>query len=201
MVADRTPDQADGFLRLRRREVRVRRPDGSSSATMLYDSVDRRATDAVVMVLHDGAGSVLLRTAIRPPVSFRAELTVPELGPTGAVSWELPAGLVEADEQGEQGLRRCAARETLEEAGFEIDPGAFRVLGAPIYLSPGVIAERLYFYEAQVDPEMRGRPLEDGSPMEEGAAVRFFPLDECLARSLEDAKTELGLLRLWRAQR
>ena len=187
------------FLRLRRRRLRNRHPDGQVGESYVYDSVDRRATDAVILVLHHRAErgpEVLLRTSIRPPLAFRHELAVPVLAEASPVLWELPAGLVEPHERGEEGLVACAVRETLEEAGFDLPPSRFRRLGPSLFLSPGVIAERIHFYEAEVDPAERGTPTEDGTPVEEGAAVRFFGLHDALAGPLQDVKTELGLRRL-----
>ena len=192
-------DEGPQFLRLRRRRLRNRHPDGSTGAAYVYDSVDRRATDAVILVLHHPSPEgprVLLRTSLRPPLAFRHELAVPLLADASPVLWELPAGLVEPEEKGAEGLLRCAVRETLEETGFDLEPEALRPLGEPLFLSPGVLAERVYFYEAEVRPEERGRPTEDGTPVEEGAAVRFFELGEAIAGPLGDVKTELGLRRL-----
>jgi len=197
---DLSPEHAPGFLRLRRWRLRNRYADGRTSEAYLYDMVERRATDAVVLALHDGGGRVCLRSSLRPPVTFRTELPVPVDAEVSPVMWELPAGLVEPDERGEAGLRACAARETLEETGFRIAADAFVPLGAPVFLSPGVIAERLYYFAAEVDPAERGTPTEDGTPVEEGAAVRFVSLEEAIAAAdaghVGDAKSELGLRRL-----
>jgi ADP-ribose pyrophosphatase len=200
LVEDRTPSQPPGFLRLRRRLLRNRYADGSASDPYEYDSADRRATDAVVLVLHTADDRVLLRTSLRPPLAFRAELPVPADPVVDPVLWELPAGLVEPDEQGQEGLRRCCARETLEETGYVLDPSAFEPLGAPVFLSPGVLAERLYYFAARVEETARGIPTEDGTPVESGGTVRFFSLDEalagCRAGEIGDVKSEVGLHRL-----
>lgn len=197
LLEDRSPEQEPGFLRLRRRVLRSRYADGTLSAPYTYDSVDRRATDAVVIALHS-EGRVVIRSSLRPPVAFRTELAVPELGDLSPVLWELPAGLVEADESGEDGLRACAARETLEETGFVVAPERFRPLGRPVYLSPGVIAERLYYFAAEVDEAERGVPAEDGSPVEARAEIRLVPFQEALEGPIGDAKSEVGIARLMR---
>lgn len=202
LVEDRSPTQPPGFLQLRRRVLQNRYADGRVSETYSYDSVDRAALDAVVLVLFTGSGRVLLRTSLRPPLSFRPpHLRTGREG--GAVLWELPAGLIEPEEQGPEGLRAACARETLEETGYALEPGAFEPLGASVYLSPGVIAERLHYFAVEVDEGARGVPTEDGSPVESGAAVRFFPLDDaieaCERGDIGDVKSEVGLRRL-RAQ-
>lgn len=200
LVEDRTPEQPAGFLRLRRRLLRNRYPDGSASAPYEYDSVDRRATDAVVLVLRTDDDRVLLRTSLRPPLAYRGELAVPVDPVVDPVLWELPAGLVEPEEQGEEGLLACCVRETLEETGYVLAPDAFKPLGAPIFLSPGVLAERLYYFTARVMESERGIPTEDGTPVESGGTVRFFTIDEaiaaCDAGQLGDVKSEVGLRRL-----
>ena len=199
LLEDLSPEQPAGFLRLRRRRLRNRYADGTSSVPYLYDSVDRAAMDAVVLVLHDGA-SVCVRSSLRPPVAFRHELSVPCDAHVSAVLWELPAGLVEPREHGDAGLRACASRETLEETGLRVAPEAFEPLGPAVFLSPGVVAERLYYFVAKVDPTTRGRPTEDGTPVEARAEVRFVPFDElaaaCDAGHIGDAKSEVGLRRL-----
>ncbi|MEO0322019.1 MAG: NUDIX domain-containing protein [Myxococcota bacterium] len=195
-----------GWLRLRRLSLSHRIGDAPASPPYGYELVERRATDAVVIALHTAPRApgatrrVCLRSAVRPPLHFRRELRVPGDAELGAALWELPAGLVEADEQGEAGLRACAARETLEETGFTVAPEDFVALGAPVFLSPGVLAERLWFFAASVSVAERGVPTEDGSPLEAGARVGFVALAEALraadAGQLGDAKSELGLRRL-----
>lgn len=205
VVRDRSAEASldGGFLRLRRLELRHRYPDGQWSSAYDYDVVEREAMDAVLIVLTAASAAgplVCMRSAIRPPLAFRPGYAVP-LPSEGEVSiWELPAGLVEPDERGARGLCSCAARETLEEVGLDVPPGEFRPLGPPAYLSPGMIAEQLHFMMAEVDPSRRGEPLEDGSPVESRAEVRFISLERALSavdeRRIGDVKTELALRRL-----
>lgn len=205
VVDDRTgrTDPEEGFLHLRRLTLRNHYPDGSRSAEYAYDVVERRAMDAVAIVLEAtrrGEPWVCLRSALRPPMGMRDGYAVPIHGPSSPSMWEIPAGLVEPEEQGEDGLRECASRETLEEVGLEVAPKAFAILGPPVALSPGVLAEKLWFLHARVEPSERGEPTLDGSPTEEGAALRFVPLREALAATRDgrigDVKTEVALRRL-----
>jgi ADP-ribose pyrophosphatase len=207
ILEDRTAESRcdRGFLRLRRLVLKNRYPDGSESKPYPYDLVERDAIDAVVVLLHaDGEGGgeprVCIRSSLRPPLALRPGYRLPLPSEGTAVIWEVPAGLVEAGEEGMDGLRRCAARETLEETGLEVEPSAFAPLGPPVYLTPGVIAEQVHFLTARVDPSLRGVPTEDGSPVEENAVVRFVPLGDALAACADgriaDSKTELGLRRL-----
>jgi ADP-ribose pyrophosphatase len=194
-----------GFLRVRRLILQNRYPGGRESAPYAYDVVERDAVDAVVMLLHtggegEGEPKVCLRSSLRPPLALRPGYRLPLPARGGNVLWELPAGLVEADERGVDGLRRSAARETLEETGLDVEPPSFELLGPPVYLTPGVIAEQVHFLAARVDPSLRGVPTEDGSPVEENAVIRFLPIAEALAACADgriaDSKTELGLRRL-----
>jgi ADP-ribose pyrophosphatase len=196
----------EGFLRVRRLRLRNHYPDGTVSASYRYDVVERDALDAVVLVLYsiDSADAdgvlVCLRSSLRPPLRFREGYRVPIPGAADPVLWELPAGLVEADESGLAGLRACSARETLEETGLRVPASEFERLGPAVYLTPGVLAEQVHFFSARVEPGQRGEPLLDGSPVEENAVVRFVPIAEALAACVDgriaDSKTELGLRRL-----
>lgn len=208
LVEDRTAGaRCDrGFLRMRRVTLRNRYEDGSTSAPYAYDFVERDALDAVVIVLVAGdEPRVCLRTALRPPLAFRSSyaLPLPEAG--DPVVWEVPAGLVEPSERGEEGLRATCARETLEEVGIELPPDAFERLGPAACLSPGVLAEKVHYFVARVDPSSRGVPLEDGSPVEERAEIRFVPLDDALAACrdgrIADVKTETAIRRLAERER
>lgn len=205
LLEDLTPPQPEGFLRLRRRRLRSRYEDGEVSAPFIYDSVERRALDAVVLVLHTADDRICLRSSLRPPLAFRRELAVPRDPDPGCVLWELPAGLVEPGEVGDEGIRACAAREALEETGLRIAPAAFRTLGPAVFLSPGVLAERLYYLAAEVRPQERGTPTEDGSPVEARGEVRFATVEAALRACDEgrigDAKSEVGIRRLAREKR
>lgn len=192
-----------GFLRIRRVTLRNRHPDGRTSREYRYDLVERDAMDAVGIVLEEAGDEprVCIRSALRPPMRYRDRYDIP-LPADGRshVLWEVPAGLVEPEERGATGLRACASRETLEEVGLEVEPERFEPLGPPVALSPGVLGEKLHFLHATVDPSRRGTPVEDGSPTEERAVVRFIPLRDALEATrdgrIQDAKTEVALRRL-----
>lgn len=203
LVADISPRAADGFLRLVRRRLRVRYPDGTCSAEFVYDEIDRGAIDAVVIAAHFERARepwVYLRSALRPPLYFRdpARSPVAESG-TGAL-WELPAGLVEPHEQTAEGVREAARRELAEELGFWVESSELEPLGPSTLPSPGVIGERHFFFRVRVDPGRRCEPELDGSALERFGRVVALPLarclDACRTGKIEDAKTELALRRL-----
>lgn len=204
-LEDASPEQPPGFLRLVRRKLRATYPDGTQSAPFLYDEIDRRAVDAVVIAAHYSESNsghwVYLRSALRPPVVFRdpARSPSPARDPRGSI-WELPAGLVEPGEQSLEGVRRGAARELHEELGFDVPPDRLVELGPSAFPAPGFIAERHFFFSVEVDPAARADPGLDGSPLEAFGVVHAVRLDDAIAlcRSGEiiDEKTELALRRL-----
>ena len=195
-----------GFLAIRRLRMRNRRADGSVSAPYVCDAIARPyGQDAVVVAVYArvaGGVEVLVRDGLRPALPFgrdpaRAPLPEP---PPGMFLTELVAGILEPDDVGSDGLRRRAAAEVAEEAGFVVEPGAITVLGAGVYPSPGSMIEKFYFTAVEVDPAAQQPLAGDGSPMEEGATTRWLPLDAaiaaCVRGELADLKTELGLRRL-----
>ncbi|HEU5073992.1 MAG TPA: NUDIX hydrolase [Polyangiaceae bacterium] len=204
LVEDVSPHDAGGFLKLIRQRYRAHYPDGSSSQPFLYDSVDRRAIDAVVICAHyttAGGPCVYLRSCLRPPLFTRSKTRgpydVPE--PLGAL-WELPAGLVEERDQNPEGPALTAQRELFEELGFQVPIEAVQPLGFPLLAAPGFVAEQQFFFHVEVDPATQKQPELDGSPLEHCGQVIALPLGEalemCRKGSFHDAKTELGLRRL-----
>jgi ADP-ribose diphosphatase len=193
-----------GFLAIRRLRLRNRRDDGSASELYICDAVVRPyGQDAVVVcVFARDPLRVLVRDGLRPTVALGRDPAIAPLpeAPPALVVTELVAGILEVGDRGEAGLRERAAHETLEEAGFVVEPAAIVVLGAGTLPSPGCMVEKFYFTAVEVDPT-RQLPLEgDGSPMEEGATTRWLPLDAaiaaCVRGEISDLKTELGLRRL-----
>ena len=203
-IADH-PTDASGFVRLRQVELVNRYADGRRSEPYRYFMVERALLDAVVIVLFrktDGGPQVLLRSQLRPPLAFRKAYEVPiGAAGTGAVQWELPAGLIERGELGMAGIFGRASAEAYEEAGFRLAPERFSQLGLPTSLSPGLIAEKLHFAYAELtDRDAQEEPPGDGHAVEEASVCRFVSLEEALAAVesglVHDIKTELGLLRL-----
>ena len=197
----------EGFVWIRKLTLKNRYADGSESQSYEYFMVERRLLDAVAIVLfRKGAhgAEVVLRSQLRPPLAFRREYEVPLLAEgTGAVQWEVPAGLVEQGERGEAGLFARASAEALEEVGFRLAPERFSLLGHAASLSPGLIAEKLHFVFAELRDD--DTPIEaagDGHAVEEGSVSVFVPLEEALAAVdggvVHDVKTEVALHRLAR---
>jgi ADP-ribose pyrophosphatase len=200
IAADRSAEAraTGGFFDVRRLDLTLRYPDGTESASFPYDVGARRALDAVVIAAHFTATShgrpvkyVFLRSAVRPPCALRS------LPPEHDGSlWELPAGLIEPDEN----PAVAAARELEEELGFRMAADDFRPLGPWTFPAPGIIGERHIPFAVEVDASSRATPTEDGSALERAAEILALPLDEaiehCRRGTIRDAKTELALRRL-----
>jgi len=205
LVEDQSPAAEPGFLRLVRRKLVAIDAAGTQSEPFIYDEVDRKAIDAVVIAAHYknevGERRVYLRSAARPPVIMRPveRNTRPSYACADGL-WELPAGLVEPDESSEAGVFRCAQRELEEELGFKVPLSSVLPLGPSTFPCPGVVSERHYYFHVPVNPKERKSPTLDGSAIERLGAIIDVPLSEalkwCREGKLEDAKTELGLRRL-----
>jgi ADP-ribose pyrophosphatase len=203
-----------GFVRLRRCVARNVHEDGSRSPRYALDLVERpRGIDAVTVLAYErspalsGGGGrrpvrVLLHRGLRPaPRLGRAgepprEGTLPPLEHVEAVAGLLEAGV----DPGEEGLRRRAAEELLEETGLRVDPGAVAPLGPPALGIAGLMAEKIYFAGVETDLGELVDPRGDGSLLEEGSSALVLDLEEALSRcrsgEIADAKTEVALRRL-----
>jgi ADP-ribose pyrophosphatase len=196
VARDRTAESraTGGFLNLRRLDLIARFPDGSESAPFPYDVATREALDAVIIAAtyaERGVLHVYLRSAVRPPCALRE---IPPAHDGGL--WELPAGLVERDED----PAATAARELTEELGFVAHPSDMHPLGEWTFPAPGMVGERHIFFSVDVNQAARAVPTEDGSALERGAAILALPVEEalehCRSGAIRDGKTELGLRRL-----
>ena len=194
---DRSAEAAatGGFVNLQRVDIVARFPGGETSHPFPYDAATRTGMDAVVILAWHRVGQppsrrVYLRTAVRVPLALREGMTTADYN-----MWEVPAGIVDAGET----PRDAAVRELGEELGFDVDPSRLQELGGFTWPSPGLIAERHYYFMIDLTGERRGVPTEDGSPLERAASIVDLPVEELLVRcrrgELHDAKTELAIRR------
>jgi ADP-ribose pyrophosphatase len=194
-----------GFLRLKRYVLRTTFSDGTASREYAYDVVSRRQVDAVAVVPWevgpDARVRVLLKTGARPPVGLRArkDLVQPD-AETRLALVEIVAGLLEDEDRGPGGVERRAAIECREEAGLDVLPGAMEDLGAALFPSPGITDEKVHFRAVRADLGRRGRPVGDGSVLEEHGGVLVLDLEDAIRRcrsgEVPDMKTEVALVRL-----
>lgn len=210
-VIEELPPERPGFLRRVSRELSLVGTDGERTPPFVYDEIARDALDAVVVAAHflapdqkgEEAHFVVLRSAVRPPVALRDAGASPCTEPDNRALWELPAGLVEPNEASPAGLLQAAARELFEETGFEVGVDCLVPLGPSAFPAPGMVAERQFFFRAAVDPRSQEAPALDGSPLEAVGELVAVPLEVALQAAREgrlaDAKTELGLRRLFEA--
>jgi ADP-ribose pyrophosphatase len=193
----------EGFLHLRRLRCRNVRADGSLSRAYNVDIVDRPVPDAVaVLVWRRGAAGVevLTRRTLRPAAYFRKDLPLPVPEPVPSLTVEeLVAGVLEAEDKGPSGVQARAAAEVREEAGYSVTAGAVEFLGPAFFMLPGIVSEKIHPTAVEVTGLELGPALGDGSPLEEGASVRWWPIDAllgaCRSGEVADAKTELCVLR------
>lgn len=207
VVEDRTAgSRADqGFLRVRRLQVRNVYADGTRSVPYACDVVSRANVDAVAVMLYavDGARrvQVVLKAGARPPVWLRREkeLVQPDRF-TAAAMPEMCAGMLEPVDGTDDGIAQRAAAEALEECGFTVPTADVADLGGSSFPSPGVTDEKVFFRAAPVRLDERGEAGGDGSVMEEGTEVIVLELRDairaCRTDVIPDMKTELALLRL-----
>lgn len=193
----------EGFLHVRRLRVRNVRSDGSHSPVYRVDVIDRPRLDAVaVLVWRRGEQGLefLTRQNLRPAAHFRRDKVpnVPD-GRSHLFCEEIVAGLLETTDQGEAGLRHRAVEEVFEEAGFRVDSSKVQLLGAPFFVAPGIISEKIFLTAVEVTGLEGQPPRGDGSPLEEGGALSWrsaSSLQRAIAEGqVQDAKTELALHR------
>ena len=168
MARDDVQEIYDGRI-VKLRLERVTLPNG---ATVTLELMRHDGASAVAAV--DGAGQVVLIRQYRHAA--------------GGYLWELPAGVLSADEPPDA----CAVRELREEVG--ISAREWRPLGT-IFTTPGFCDERIHLFLA--------RDLEHGEPARDHdeviAETRAVPLAEALAMvrrgEIVDGKTIVGLYR------
>ncbi len=206
IISDEIVGREGGFLAIRRLRVRNVHEDGRVSAPYLCDFIVRdKGLDAVVLAIYTRVGGkirVLVRDGLRLPLHVGREGAPIADGRTYLFFREVVAGIVEHGDVGEEGVRARAALEAWEEAGVRVEAREVRLLGAGSFPSPGALAEKFWFAAVEVSSEeaATAHPPGDGSPMEEGAAVRWMGLDEAIEAGvrgeIEDMKTELVFRRL-----
>jgi ADP-ribose pyrophosphatase len=211
ILEDRTPTSRcdEGFLRLKRFRARNLREDGSTSREYPIDVIDRPTLDAVAVCAWGERGGerwVLTRAGLRPAALFRRGKAAVFPEPEYRLLEEIVAGVLEPGEHGLAALQRRGAAELHEEAGLEVAPERFQPLGGAFFMLPGIASEKIYVLAVQVDVPEEPGPFDapaqgDGSPLEEGAVLRWRKLTDAIAAcergEIEDAKSEIAFRRLF----
>ena len=210
ILEDRTATSRcdEGFLRLKRFRARNRREDGSASREYPIDVIDRPTLDAVAVCAwgeRDGERWVLTRAGLRPAALFRRGKATVFPEPEYHLVEELVAGVLEPGEHGLEAMQRRGAAELWEEAGITVAPERLQLLGGAFFMLPGIASEKIHLLAVQVEVAAQPGPFDapahgDGSPLEEGAVLRWRKLSEaivaCERGEIEDAKTEIAFRRL-----
>lgn len=199
----------NGYLGIDRRKVKISYPENHEDKFATVDSVIRNAYDAVAIIAHyelNGIRYIYLRSCLRPALMFRDYETDsgrPEktndnrnIGNT----FEVAAGLIDTDERGCLGIVKAAQRELYEEIGINVQLKDLNPLGPRNFSCVGIMAERIYFFEVEVDPTTKEIPGEDGGPFECGGTVHNLTLTEAINAVedgiLLDSKTQMAIMRL-----
>jgi 8-oxo-dGTP pyrophosphatase MutT (NUDIX family) len=187
--------EAPTFLKVKRQDFLIESPEGVFSPKFPHDIVERKCSDAVVICaieedekdsVDNHTFSIWLRNCIRPAVAS----SKPFPNEVGNV-WELPAGLIEPNED----PVNAVIRETKEELGFDVTQDDVVRLGKPMLGAVGLCQEMLYFYLIDVTNKGRSKPTEDGSVLEQFGICNLFDQRTALKIS-RDLKTEIGIRRV-----
>lgn len=201
----------EGYLRRHRLRVKTCFDDGSRSEAYVVDYVDRPPgrRDATGFVLYARPRGARVADTV---VLLRRQLRYASYVALGRpLTAEVLAGVIEHDETPEANV----VREAWEEASVTLDPASVRALGRPFFTVPGLFTERIVPFCASVperalEEALDAPPPGDGSPFEEGSTLVALTLAEAFelmeapapsdpsALTLDDAKTEIVLTRLWR---
>lgn len=170
----------DAFFKLDEAELRHEQTDGSMSAPMRRLNLER-GDGVAALVYHPQRSKLVFVRQFRYPAYLHN-------GPGWLV--ELPAGMVDRDEDPSETMRR----EIAEETGYGLRHIEHI---AQFYLSPGGSSERIFLYYAEIDPQQpRGdggglaAEQEDIESVELSLSEAWQMLD---AGEFSDAKTIIAL--------
>lgn len=177
------------FLKLRHLKCKLEYPNGEMSEEFVHDVVERGSMDAVVICAYDISNPNLPKVWLRSCVRIAVSTREPFPNSLGS-GWELPAGLIDGDED----PINAALRELEEEVGIKAPKKRAKKLGRPVWGSVGLSGERLFYYAVDVTDLPVGKPSEDGSPQERHGQCILVSFEDALKAG--DMKTDLGILRL-----
>jgi len=177
--------------------------DGSLSHPYRNEFFDRTGLDCVAILPYRNTNEHLeigILKAFRPAVYFRSQKELPV--PERVYTWiyEAVAGSLEHGDSGETGLRKRAALELAEEAGFLVNPDDLVSLGGSFFPSHGQSTEKIHLFAVDVSNAESVDAAGDGSVNEKLNVIEFFEINEvlsmCRRGQIEDPKIEIGATRL-----
>lgn len=201
-----------GFVTLERFIAINEYDDGSFSKEYNCDIINRKGSDAVIIVPYayiDNQMHVLMIKNFRPVVYYKEKVlnnkSAGEIDENIMSFLEFPAGMLEEDElnmkDSNMGIRKCAQRELEEETGYSVNIKNIKVLGHQYYSSSGIITERINIATCDITGLKPKKVKTDGSVMEENIDSFFVEFTEaikwCKEGIIKNAGTEIGLNRLY----
>lgn len=180
-----------GFVTLERFIAINEYDDGSFSKEYNCDIINRKGSDAVIIVPYayiDNQMHVLMIKNFRPVVYYKEKVlnnkSAGEIDENIMSFLEFPAGMLEEDElnmkDSNMGIRKCAQRELEEETGYSVNIKNIKVLGHQYYSSSGIITERINIATCDITGLKPKKVKTDGSVMEENIDSFFVEFTEAI---------------------
>lgn len=200
-----------GFSSLERFVVVNEYTDGSFSNSYNCDIMIRKGIDAVGIIPYFYEKNELYITLIsnfRAPVLYREKTllgkNIDDIDKNSIKIIEIPAGIFEDSElkakKVHDAIKNAAARELLEETGFEVKPSEVKVLGGHYFSSPGILTEKIYIASCNITGKKAKEQKLDGT-MEENIKPFSITLTEalrwCKEGIIQNAITEIAITRLY----
>lgn len=198
--------KSGGFLKHLLLSARHIYSDGNKSNYYNYELVERRGVDSVAVVLfYYKDGELLLGFTKQARLAkvvrdFNERKTIKPFN--NLLLLEAVAGSLEIGEKTTLKIRKRVKKEIYEETGLDVKLKDIFSLGKPFFTSPGQSTEKIYPFGAKVEMEKKKVAVGDGSLLEKDSnKVVFYSLSKVLemlfSHKIEDAKTEITILRLF----
>lgn len=199
-------EESNGFISAKSADVEFHYSNSEEKKLMRVDYVTRRGSlDAVAILAWcklAGSPYVYLRSCIRPALALRNWQETGRGEPYALNQWEIPAGIIDADEVGSIGVLNAASRELKEEIGGYVNPTYINKLGSEIFSSVGFSGERIYFTETELNIKHIETATLDGSPLEDNAEIILVSLKGIINAinmgRIRDSKTIIAIERFKR---
>ena len=188
----------EGFLHVKRLVCRNRHADGSTSRDYRVDVVDRPIPDAVaVLIWRRGPAGPRSspgrpcgpRPTSAPPCRSRCRTRV------RTCSWRSWSPGCWSRTTGARPVSVVAPPRRPWRRPGSACPRTRCTCSGSFFLAPGILSEKIHPTAVEVTGRPQETPEGDGSPLEDGATLHWWPIDAlleaCRTGAVEDAKTEL----------